>query len=273
MKILHQGEELPDKRLAFDLALGPATATSVALIGGGSRGFATLAQLHTAWRSLLVKHTLIVPPVVARLIPTNLAPVVFDPATRSDQLWRTLDAAGLVIAGVDMQPSSHDQTLLSKLFTKLSQPIFLTDELLGLWRADSDLHHQGNVSIVARVETILNLAQLSRVEQRRLQARGIYGVAERIEHVSKSSPLIIAYGDDTCYVYVRSEETLIVVNHQLSVDHIRRVLLALIPVTLSARTERVNLLNRVRVGMSIIARLHPDDPQDDAWIKLVRQTL
>lgn len=272
-----QGAELADSRPLFELALGPANQTSVVIWGGGARGFVALSRLYEAWQAWRVTMSAVVPPSVQGFLPSSIHTAALPTRDRqlsASEAWALTHAAGLILIGPDMQLTSADQTLLARLLPEITQPIVCTDEALNLWRVDPALHHHSNISLVASVENLLRVQRLSKVEQRRLAARGMYGVAEQLASISSEAPYLCAYADDAVYVYVREADTLLFAQHALTREQIRVLVLALLPITLFARTARVEGLDRVRVLLACIAGLNSEEATDgQVWPKVIRRKL
>lgn len=277
MQTQRQGAELVDSRPLFELALGPANRTSVVIWGGGARGFVALSRLYEAWQTWRVTMSAVVPPSIQNFLPPSIHTAALptrDRQVSASEAWSLTHAAGLVVVGPDMQLTSGDQTLLARLLPEVSQPIICTDEALDLWRVDPALRKHAKISLVASVENLLRVQRLSKVEQRRLVARGMYGVAEQLATISSHSPYVCAYADDAVYMYVREADTLLFAQHNLTREQIRIIILALLPVTLFARTSRVTALDRVRVLLACIAGLSTEEAADgQVWPKIIRRKL
>lgn len=277
MQIQRQDAELVDSRPLFELALGPANQTSVVIWGGGARGFAALSRLYEAWHAWRVTMSAVVPPSIQGFLPPSIHTAALptrDRQVSASEAWGLTQSAGLVMIGPDMQLTSADQTLLARLLPEVSQPIICADEALDLWRVDPALHHNPQMSLVASVENLLRVQRLPKVDQRRLAARGMYGVAEQLAAISTDAPYLCAYADEAVYVYVREVDTLLFAQHNLTREQIRIIILALLPVTLFARTTHVGALDRVRALLSFVAGLTTEEAADgQRWPKIIRRKL
>lgn len=270
---IQQTADLDDDRALFELALGPANRTSVALCGGSPRGFADISYIYEVWHSLRIPVALITPPHMESYIPAGVPHAVSSlpvgPAQASEA-WRVLDSAGVVIVGSNMQLTSAQQVFFSKLLPTISVPTILTDEALPLWRIDRAI--RGNPAIIL----LADVGRLAKIASSPLPIaeRGIFGVQEFMRELPVASDICIVYDAVRLYVYVRSSDALIHTPLIGLVAQIKNLIISLLPTTLYARSRSVSLEDRARVMCALFAQISQAPEQTPAeWARIIRQRL
>ncbi len=243
-----QTNKLEDDSALFALALGPATRTSIALCGGSPRGFADISQLFGVWQALHLPVSLVVPAGVERFLPGSIPQASMDGNTRKQReltAWQLIDSAGLVVVGPNMQLTSAEQVMYARLLPNIAVPVILTDEALSLWSIDSGI--QENAHIIWLVSTD-HAEKMQRARgQKIIKARGIFGVAEFLRNLHLQQDFVMLYDAVNLYSYVPSSDTLIHTPLHGSQKQARNLLLALLPVTVFARSRGVELKERLKV--------------------------
>lgn len=275
MSHILQLDKLEDDSALFALALGPATRTSIALCGGSPRGFADISLLFGVWQALRLPVSLVVPAGVERFLPGGIPQASMDGDARKQReltAWQLIDSAGFVVVGPNMQLTSSEQVMYARLLPNTTVPVILTDEALSLWSIDSGI--QGNAHITW-------LASTDRVEkmqftqgQKIIKARGIFGVAEFLRNLQLQQDFVMLYDAVNLYSYIPASDILMHTPLQGSQKQARNLVLALLPVTVFARSRGVALQERLRVLHYLFSSIGEDTMGDPAvWPAQIKRAL
>lgn len=243
-----QSSKLEDDTALFALALGPANRTSIALCGGGQRGFADVSLLYGVWHALRLPVSLITTPGLERYVPAGVPFAVSSTEngdSKSSSAWRLLDSAGLVVVGPNMLLTSSEQVFYARLLPHSTVPTVLTDEALSLWDIDQAVREN------PRVTWLVSTRRAEKVQTSNVpkinSSRGVFGVEEFMRSLPLKSDFFMLYDALHLYSYVVASDTIIVSPLHGSEKLVRNLVLSLLPVTVFARTRGVALEERLKV--------------------------
>jgi hypothetical protein len=255
MAQIQQTADSIDEKTVFNLALGGANRTSIVLGGGSGHGFAQISQLFAIWQDLKLPVSLLVSSKVEKYLPAKVNFATIDAANRQSNhhALTLLDSAGLVLIGPDMQITSTEQIFFAKFLTQTAVPTVLTDEALSLWRIDTRLQNNPQltwlVSLTKLQSTIRTLYDILVPPKE----RGIFGVEEYLRALPVRADCIFAHDAVRLYSFVYSADTLVHTPLIGSARQSRQLVMALLPVTVWARSSSIPLFERVRLMHSLYA--------------------
>ncbi len=275
MSHILQIDKLEDDSALFALALGPATRTSITLCGGSSRGFADISQLFGVWQALRLPVSLVVPAGVERFLPSGITQASMDGDIRKQReltAWQLIDSAGLVVVGPNMQLTSTEQVMYARLLPNVTVPVILTDEALSLWSIDSGIQENTHITWLASTDLVekMQFAQGQKI----IKARAIFGVAEFLRSLQLPHDFVMLYDAVNLYSYIPASDMLIHTPLQGSQKQTRNLVLALLPVTVFARSRGVALQERLRVLHYLFSIISENTIGDsDVWSAQIKRAL
>lgn len=276
MAQIQQTAESIDEKTVFNLALGGANRTSIVLCGGSGHGFAQISQLFATWQDLKLPVSLLVSDKVEAYLPAkvNFAAIDTASAQSNRRAIELLDSAGLILIGPDMQITSTEQIFFAKFLAQSVVPTVLTDEALSLWKIDAGLRNNPQLTWLVSLSKLQSTMRALHGISAPPKERGIFGIEEYLGALPVQADCVFAYDAVRFYSFVRSAGTLVHTSLIGSARQSRQLVMALLPVTVWARSSSIPLLERVRLMHSLyddIADRAIDKPEQ--WSREIRAKL